>query len=854
MRSYTTYLLVFHLLFVWLNVFPAWICGQDKTTDTLHLKQRMADSVAAVNLLREAVTMAERGDTDSALSVISKVTNIASADGFPLIEAECHKLSGDIYSTKPDSWEAMLTGYLKALSIYSRTGYREKEAELTKIIADNYFRNRLYKKSALWYQQAFELNKEFKPLNLAEIAELTANAWYNVPDDTLALKWYSMAIKYFDTSGNNEGHIRCAGKLASLYAKTGNFKEAEETYRWLLDTYKSRNDFRNSALTNNNLGVIKYREKETTAALDFFREAENELMKSEPDYYLLTDVYSNRAITLQAAGNRSEMLKNFSGAMDFARRSGRKDEEARISHILSLIYFNRGDNYHADLYCRECVESAHESGTYQLMQECYKTWSDVMEKSNDFIKALEYYEKYLSLRDSINLEKRLAEQKEADRQNMFDQTEQRIKLDIAGEEISNLEMKTLRAESARRENELKLLLKQQELDRSERERLAQSLALERERYQLSKKEQEVLTLRQQQRIDSLELVQKRNEALVLEQNNRLLESEKQQQQITIEKEKQIRRLATWLGVLMALVALMILAGLISTRRKNQQLAESKRKIEMINADLARKNTEILSQKEIIEQKNQAITDSIQYAKRIQTAVLPPIDFLSEWGFESFIMFRPKDIVSGDFYWGKKKGNKIIVAAADCTGHGVPGAFMSMLGIAFLDEIFNTTEFADAASVLNMLRDEVITALKQKGITGEARDGMDISLCIIEKDNLKINFAGANNPLYLIRDSQLIKVPCDKMPIGIHFTENIPFTNQFTDIRPGDILYLFTDGYADQFGGEKGKKFMYKQFQNLLLNNHHLPLEEQKSVLEKTFDEWMRNYEQVDDVLVMGIRI
>ena len=855
MRLRIKYPIYFYLLIAWLPAFSESLHGQDiKTTDTLLLKQRMNDSLTTVNLLQTAITMIKAGEDESALSVISKAEEIASSDEFLLIEAECQKLAGDIYSRRSDSWEEMLTSYLKAISIYNRTGNREKEAEITKIIADNYFSNGLYKKAALWYQQTFELYKELKSLNLAGLAELTATAWYNLPDDTLSLKWYNTALSYFETEGNVEGSIRCTRKIASLYAETGNYKEAEEKYLGLLDIYKSRNDSRNISLIYNNLGVIKYRQKELTAALNFFREAEKEQIKSEPDYYFLTDVSSNIAITLQAAGNQAEMMRNFSRALDYARKSERKDEQARIAHLLSLIYFNRGDNYHADLYCKECVESAGASGAYAIMQECYQTWSGVMEKSNDFIKALEYYEKYLNLRDSLNFEKRLAEQKEADRQNYFDQVEQRIKLDIAGEEISNLEMKTLRAESARRENELKLLLKQQELDRSERERLAQSLALERERFQLNRREQEVMALRQQQRIDSLELVQKRNEALVLEQNNRLLESEKQQQQLTIEKEKQIRRLATGLGVLMAVVAVMILVGLISTRRKNQQLAESKRKIEMINADLEQKNVEILSQKEIIEQKNQAITDSIQYAKRIQTAVLPPVDFLSEWGFESFILFRPKDIVSGDFYWGKRKDNKIIVAAADCTGHGVPGAFMSMLGNAFLDEIFNTTEVTDAASVLNLLRDEVITALKQKGVTGEARDGMDISLCIIDRERLKLNFAGANNPLYLVHNSQLIKIPCDKMPIGIHFTELIPFTNQYSDIQLNDVLYLFTDGYADQFGGEKGRKFMYKQFQALLLNNHHLPMEQQKNVLEKTFDDWKGNYEQVDDVLVIGIRI
>jgi serine phosphatase RsbU (regulator of sigma subunit) len=218
------------------------------------------------------------------------------------------------------------------------------------------------------------------------------------------------------------------------------------------------------------------------------------------------------------------------------------------------------------------------------------------------------------------------------------------------------------------------------------------------------------------------------------------------------------------------------------------------------------------------------------------------------------LFKPKDIVSGDFYWGVKNNEKIIVAAGDCTGHGVPGAFMSMLGHAFLDEILNTMKVENAATILNHLRDEVINTLRQKGTTGEARDGIDISLCILDMNAGKLNYAGANNPLYLIRDGKIIKYQADRMPIGIHFISFTPFTNQSINFNKGDCLYLFTDGYADQFGGPNGRKFMYKPFQNLLLKNHNKPMDLQKEVLDKTFEEWKGDREQVDDVLVIGINL
>jgi two-component system, sensor histidine kinase LadS len=271
----------------------------------------------------------------------------------------------------------------------------------------------------------------------------------------------------------------------------------------------------------------------------------------------------------------------------------------------------------------------------------------------------------------------------------------------------------------------------------------------------------------------------------------------------------------------------------------------------VNRELSEKVKEATAE---IVARNKEITDSIHYASLIQTAVLPSLDFITELGIDNFILFKPKEVVSGDFYWGKRKNTKIIIAAGDCTGHGVPGAFMSMLGHAFLDEIINTVDANNAAEILDHLRIEVIRTMKQKGKRGEAKDGMDMVLCIIDKKAGQLMYSGANNPLYLIRDNNLIKIEADKMPIGIHDTSDVPFTNQIIEIRKGDIFYLFSDGFADQFGGPNGKKFMYKAFQELLIQNHAEPMEQQKEILDVTFERWKGEKEQIDDVMVIGLRI
>ena len=249
-----------------------------------------------------------------------------------------------------------------------------------------------------------------------------------------------------------------------------------------------------------------------------------------------------------------------------------------------------------------------------------------------------------------------------------------------------------------------------------------------------------------------------------------------------------------------------------------------------------------------------ITDSIEYASRIQTAILPPGDYISKIIPDHFILYKPRDIVSGDFYWITHKDNKIVMAAVDCTGHGVPGAFMSMLGFAFLNEIVNKETELKASSILNQLRDYVKASLHQTGKEGEAKDGMDIALCVIDLDNLKMQYSGAYNPLYLIRNKEFISFKADRMPIGIHIIEKESFTNHEIEIQKGDIIYIFTDGYIDQFGGSNSRKFKLAPFKDLLISIKEKPMKEQKQILEQKFSDWRGSHEQIDDVLVMGIKI
>lgn len=265
----------------------------------------------------------------------------------------------------------------------------------------------------------------------------------------------------------------------------------------------------------------------------------------------------------------------------------------------------------------------------------------------------------------------------------------------------------------------------------------------------------------------------------------------------------------------------------------------------------RANEIIRSQKLLVELKNKDITDSMNYAKRIQDAILPPRELRTQIFPDSFVMFEPRDIVSGDFYWYTLKNGKKIIAAVDCTGHSVPGAFMSMIGNAFLNEIVNEKGVTQPGLILDMLKERVVMSLKQS--ENDNKDGMDMAIIAIDDTAHTMEFAGANNPCWHLRNGVLTEIKGDKQPIAYQAKGTKPFTNHTMQLQSGDCLYIFTDGYADQFGGEHGKKFKYKPLKELITGISHMPFTGQLAIVKRTFDTWKGNHDQIDDVCVIGLR-
>ena len=356
-----------------------------------------------------------------------------------------------------------------------------------------------------------------------------------------------------------------------------------------------------------------------------------------------------------------------------------------------------------------------------------------------------------------------------------------------------------------------------------------------------------------QKINELELQYE------FDKEQRRLEFEQKQREAEQKARLQKQKIYTWVFVggfiFMIILVYVIFKSYQRKKKTNIILTKQKNEIAEQKDEIEAQRDFVTKQRDQIAHQNTIITDSIEYARRIQSALFPQQKYLDRVLGEYFIYMKPKNIVSGDFYWVAEKGNKIVITVSDCTGHGVPGAFMSMLGIAFLNEIVNKSSRLLANKILDQLRENIMDSLHQEYGSKGSKDGMDMALCIIDKKTLEMQYAGAYNSVFILRNSEIEELKADKMPIGIHAVKvDKGFTNRQHQLEKQDMLYLFSDGYVDQFGGEEGSKFKQKPFKDLLLKIGNMPMEDQRYEIENTMKHWQGEQTQLDDMMILGVRI
>ena len=489
-------------------------------------------------------------------------------------------------------------------------------------------------------------------------------------------------------------------------------------------------------------------------------------------------------------------LGEYEKSYDYLRKTYnyRKEHNEKIAIINGLVNIsvtlNKMERYDESIKAlEEGASVARDLNDFAQLRSCFGMLSETYTKIGDTEKAAQYFDMYKTVHDAISVE--------SEKRHKTELSEATIKAQLA-------EMERELAETRRRYADYELAEISKELEGLDS---ANRILME------SKSKAELM-------IENLE-----NKEIIAE-----LEKRKIEDRLKIEQAKS-RSLIV--GLLAAFVGIIIIVYFFWQKKRD--------------------NLKLAQQRDQIDGQRMEIMSSIRYAQRIQYAILPDTTLSEEILSDHFIFFLPRDIVSGDYYWATRRGNKSVVVAADCTGHGVPGAFLSILGISFLNEIVLKLGIETASEILDEMRNHMISIMSKADVQ---REGMDMSLCIIDYEAMELQYAGAYNSLYLIRKGQLIEYKADKMPVGVHIfdEDETHFTNNIIPLQHDDMLYIFSDGFSDQFGGEKNIKFKTKCFKKLLTNISALPVEQQRNILIETHENWKGDGFQVDDILVVGVRI
>ena len=627
------------------------------------------------------------------------------------------------------------------------------------------------------------------------------NSYYLEGDYNNSLYYYLKTLKIVEEIGDKKGIANSMMGIGNIYSAQGNNKLSLE---YQLKSFKIReelNDKDGISACYNNIGIIYMDLQEYEKALDYQLKS----LKLKQELGDKKGISSN----LGNIGAIYYQQGNYPLAMEYQQKAFEIRKDLNNKKGIAMSFIDIGNIYEKESKYEDAVQSqlnavktAKEVGYKVALKGAYMSLSSVYEKLNNTKDALEYYKLFTAVKDSI-----------FNKENSSKLIEMQTKFD-----------------TDRKEKEIALLTKGREI---------QSLQAIQQQFELENQKFETARRRREIEFKGNEL---QSERLKNEAKNKEIKI----QEAEVKNQKMMRNFVAGGLFIACLFAFVLFVGI---RQKHKA-----------NKNLEHKNNEIAEAYKIIEisrdqiaEKNKNITDSINYAKRIQQAILPSKEEMNKTLKEYFILYKPKDIVSGDFYFYAERNEKIIVAVADCTGHGVPGAFMSMIGNDILNQIIMENGITRPSEILNHLNKGVKRALKQESVNSETIDGMDIAICSIDIKSRKVEFSGAMRPLFY-SSYEVYKVAGDNASIGGYTEEDYQFTNHDLNLNSGDRIYIFSDGYVDQFGGEKGKKFMTKNLKNLLENITKKNMDEQHQILNQTLNDWTKETEQVDDILVMGIKL
>ncbi|MBC7863303.1 MAG: tetratricopeptide repeat protein [Bacteroidia bacterium] len=640
--------------------------------------------------------------------------------------------------------------------------------------------------------------QKFRDKYLADSYNNLGSIFSDQSDYEKAVEAYLKSLALREKIGDKKGMSASYNNIGGIERFKGNYDKAIEFHFKSLKIKEELGDKKGMASSFNNIGNIYNDKREPIKALEYYFKSLK--LKEEIGNKLgMADSYVSIGIIYKQKGFLDTALNYYEKGLKIYETLGNKQRTSITYNNIGNIHESKNNIEKALEFHFKSLKLREEMGDKNGMSASYSNIGNVYMKQNKFAEAKKAQLKAFELSASINAKP--------------DLMSACLNLSLCDSALGNFK-------SAYRFHLLYSKIKDSIFNVESSQKTAEM----QEKYESAKKEQQIN---------------------LLEKNKVLLEKDK----VLLKKDKALDRSVLIGVIVISLILLLFILSRYAIKRK-------------ANIALGRKNKDIQDQKSRIEEqhrelseKNKEITESIHYSKRIQQAILPPDSFIKNLIPSSFVLFKPKDIVSGDFYWMEKFGKEIIVAAVDCTGHGVPGAFMSFVAYNLLNEAVNEHGITKPSVILSEMRKGLFKMLHQTSDDANIKDGMDISICSINPTEMNMQFAGAYNPVWIIRNETCIELKADKIPIGA-FVDNVmhPFTNNDFKLEAGDCVYLFSDGYADQFGGPKQKKFKRKKLKELLLSIHTLPPEQQRKKLDDTFMDWKGKLEQVDDVCIIGLKL
>jgi tetratricopeptide (TPR) repeat protein len=690
-------------------------------------------------------------------------------------------------------------------------------------------------KALKYYHESLKITEEVGDKNgIAGTLNNIGSICYNQGNIARALEYLLKSLTIREDIGDKTGIAQSLNNIGFIYKTHGDILKALEFYHKSLKIQKAVGDKKGTATSLNNIGLIYDNQGDIPKALEYNHKS-LKIREDIGDKSGIAGSLNNIGLIYDNQGDIQRALEYYHKSLKIQEEIGDKSGIAQSLNNIGLIYNGSRDIPKAleclykSLKIREEIED--KSGTAQSLSNI----GFIYDKQGDIDKALEYNNKSLKIFEEIGNKKGIAHAlnnigqltlKKGNLKKALIYTNRSMEL---AKELGFPE--TIKNSA----NSLKFIFLKQ---KKYKEAFDMYVLEVKMRDSINNEETQKAAVKKQMQYKYEKQAAKDSVAHAKENDIKNAEIAAKKAEIKVKENTQ---LALYCGLALVIVFAGFLFNRFKVTQKQKHIIEIKEK-------------ETQLQKHTIEEKHKEITDSINYAERIQRSFLATTELLNENLKEHFVFFQPKDVVSGDFYWATKLGSgNFALVTADSTGHGVPGAIMSILNISCLENAVKEDN-TEPSHILNHTRTNIIDRLKKDGSIEGGKDGMDASLICFDFKNKKLTYSAANNPVWIVRDNQLSELSPDKMPVGKHEKDSIPFTQHQIDLQKGDVVYALTDGMPDQFGGPKGKKFMYKQLKELIISMSSLPMSEQKETLQSALNNWKGDLEQVDDVCIIGVRV